>query len=371
MSRQVRIWCALAAAVALVAAAVFSSPAASAEPVVDPALAHAQAQLQWCQNLRQFDARTSADRAWADTCIRLAQREVNRLTPPSPSPSTPPTSTPPPASPTPSPSPPAAGAWPTPATTGVPAFWQPVTVRATTLTVTTAGALVEDVELGNGANLIIAAPNVTVRRVRLVGGYINNQPGAACNNGLRLEQVTIGRATPMPESDQEGAVRYGGYSADRLKVDGWIEGPRISGRSAGCGPVTITNSWIRAQRPDTCVDWHGDAMQSYDGAGLTLRNVTLWLDRRDCGATSALFVPSGQNNGPVDADRLMVRGGGWSVVNGAGGRMTNVLFDSGTWAYGPIDIACSLLSEWSGQVVTIGADWQPATVVRTQPCNTT
>ena len=82
----------------------------------------------------------------------------------------------------------------------MPAGWTPAQTRSTNLIVQTPGAVVQDVLLTNGAGLYIAAPNVTVRRVKLDGGWINNVNSGRCNNGLVLEDVTIDRGTARTEA---------------------------------------------------------------------------------------------------------------------------------------------------------------------------
>ena len=60
--------------------------------------------------------------------------------------------------------------------------------------------MVEDIRLVN-ADLIVDAPNVTVRRVEIQGGLIDNAPGSTCRNGLVLEDVSLirspGQVTPV------------------------------------------------------------------------------------------------------------------------------------------------------------------------------
>ena len=59
------------------------------------------------------------------------------------------------------------------------------------------GAVVEDLLLRD-ADLLVEAPDVTIRRVKLQGGEINNVSGRPCNNGLLVERTTI---EPPPEQD--------------------------------------------------------------------------------------------------------------------------------------------------------------------------
>jgi len=315
--------------------------------------------------------------AWLQGCVAAMAPDPTPSATPSPStvPTTPPvsttpasttpagTSTPPPTT-TSSPTPPA-GAWPNPTNTGVPAFWQPVTTRSTSLTVTQAGAVVQDILFTGSAGLNIRANNVVVRRVLFQGGKVDG--GSGCPS-FRLEQVTFNR--PANADGDFPTVQHGNYVADRVKMDGVTEGLRVGGRSAfACGPVTISNSWVRVQSETNCSDWHGDGIQGYDGPALTIRNVALWLDEQGCGGTAPFFYPRNQGNTSVDIDRLLVRGGGYAFRNGMSGQVTNLKITNGSWSYGPIDVRCSVLTAWQADIVTIDGNWQPTTV-RAQPCNT-
>lgn len=301
--------------------------------------------------------------------------------------STPPPSTSPPTSP-PSPSapttrPPTASPsstalpdFPTPATTGVPAGWVPVQTRSTDLRVTTAGAVVQDIRLTNGADILVDAANVTIRRVELLGGRIDLSPGATCNR-TRIEQTTIRRpAGTVTVADQEGRITPGGWDADRLHMDGVPEGLR-AGDKGTCGTNTITNSFIRVQAPDVCsmpgpngtITWHGDGFQGFNGGPVTVRNVTIiFQEREGCGGTAPFFYPRNQGNTSVDVDRLLVSGGGYTFRNGMPGTVTGLRIDN-NWGYGPIDVRCSVITTWEARIVDMAPDYT-FTDVGPRSCNT-
>jgi hypothetical protein len=225
---------------------------------------------------------------------------------PVPSPSTvAPTPSPSPSTATPSPSPSVGTSFPTASSVGVPAGWAPATTRSG-WTITAPGVY-SDVRV-NGS-IQIRAQGVTLRRVEVVGGVINTVTGSTCYNGLVLEDVTVRAATAGT-----GAVGPGGYTARRVALLGVGEGFRIGGRSdAGCGPVSISDSYVRLAKPTTvsCGDWHGDAVQGYDAPTATIRNTT--LDARDnagCG-TAGVFYGDAEDNGnqPLTVVRLLVFGG--------------------------------------------------------------
>lgn len=367
-------------------AAGIAPPMAGAIPAEPADLPFAEQLLRNCQ-LQLDSAASDTQRARAQECIDDQERVIAHLT--GPTPTTPPTTTAGPAPTTLTSAPPTATAttvapptstapptttppglaWPTPANTGVPPFWQPTTTRSTDLRVTATGSIVQDVLLTNGADILVDAPNVTIRRVMLQGGRIDLSPGTACNQ-TRIEQTTIRRPTgTVTDADQEGRITPGGWTVDRVHLDGVPEGLRAGGK-ATCGPNSISNSFVRIQAPDVCADWHGDGIQGYDGGAVTVRNVVIdFQERGSCGGTAPFFYPRNQGNTSVDVDRLIVRGGGFSFRNGMPGRVVNLHVVDGSWGFGPVDVRCSVLTAWQASISRVDASWTP-TVVRAQPCNT-
>lgn len=247
--------------------------------------------------------------------------------------------------------------FPTAATTGVPEGWRPRVTETSDVRVTKPGAIVEDVRLV-GASLLVDAENVTVRRVEIAGGSIVTDSDGACRNGLLIEDVSIVAAAGQATTDETPpAIAPGGYTARRVKIDGLPEGFRVGGRSLGCGPVVIEDSFARIVPPTVCRDWHGDALQGYDGPALTIRNVSLQLiERPDCAGTAPFFYPGGQANSEVDIDRLLVRGGGFPFRLGMPGRVRGLRIVAGSWGYAPADVDCSLVTEWEAGIVPAGSE---------------
>ncbi len=261
--------------------------------------------------------------------------------------------------------------FPNPSSTGVPADWTPARTRAEDLFVTKPGAIVEDVLLEDGANIVIEAPNVTIRRVKLEGGWINNFYGDGCESGLLIEDTTLEpRAGQDYANDSEGVVSYGGYTARRVEIWHRSEGFRIGGKDGGCGPVRIEDSFAAIAPPKPCGDWHGDGIQGYDGPALTVRNVTLDLDITGCGGTAPFFYPAGQGNTSADIDRLLVRGGGIPFRLTTPGTVSNLKIVDDSWVFFPTDVDCSLLTRWDADIVRITPEYQIAKTVRRQRCGT-
>jgi hypothetical protein len=271
---------------------------------------------------------------------------------------------------TPDPSPPPRDpGFPGPSSAGVPAGWVPDRTVRSDIVVRTPGAVVEDVQLDN-ANLVVDAPDVTIRRVRLRGGRIYNVPSSTCGNGMVVEDSTIEPAPGRAHApDSEGVISDGGYTARRVKIWRRGEGFRVGGRSAGCGPVRIESSFVKITVPRGCPgDPHSDGIQGVDGPPLTIHNVTIDFNEAACG-TAPFFVPEGQGNTRVDVDGLLVMGGGATFRLGVPGRVRGLKVVDGSWGYFPVDVKCGLLRSWSADVVAITRGYQIARRLRAQPCS--
>lgn len=255
--------------------------------------------------------------------------------------------------------------FPTKRTAGVPRGWQPQRSVRGTVTVDRPGAVVENLRITDG-DLVINAPDVTVRRVEILGGVIDNFAGRTCQTGLRVRASTIRRAPGQVTGSDEPAIGVGGYTARKVEILGLSEGFRVGGKDA-CGAVKIVGSYVRIDSPDVCEDWHGDALQGYDGGALTLRNSVLVLREDDgCGGTAPFFYPSDQGNTSVDIDGLVVEGGGYPFRLGQPGTVANLHIVQGSWSYGPIEVECAALSLWDADIVRMVAG-QPVPV-RKQRC---
>jgi hypothetical protein len=260
--------------------------------------------------------------------------------------------------------------FPTADTAGVPAGWQPKQTHQGTLTISTPGAVVEDVRVVGGG-IEVAADNVTLRRVEVVGGWIGNWPDVgSCTKGLLMQQVSVVAAPGQDTSDLGAAISTGGYTADRVKIDGLPEGFRVGGQPQGCGPVTIADSYVRIVAPESCagLDWHGDGLQGWEGDRLTLRDTTIvFQDRQDCMGTAPFFYPD-QGNASVDIDGLLLQGGGYSFRLGTPGSVRNLAVVQDSWWFGPLDVKCDLLDAWDAHLVRLDDRGQPVPVADL-PCD--
>jgi hypothetical protein len=258
--------------------------------------------------------------------------------------------------------------FPTPSDTGVPAHWRPAQVRNRDMVVTRPGALVHDILFRN-SDLVIKAPHVTVKRIEMQGGLINNSEGARCQNGLVVEDSTF---APPPGrqfwNNSQGVTGVGGFTARRVKVWRLEEGFRDGGKSGGCGPTRVEDSFAKLSIPPGCPgDPHSDGIQGYDGAPLTVDNVTIDFTEASCG-TAPFFDPDQQGNTTANVNRLLVMGGGIDFRDGVPGSVRSLKIVNHSWYYAPIDVRCGLLSHWDAQIVTINANYQITRTVRSQPC---
>jgi len=273
--------------------------------------------------------------------------------------------------PTPAPAPPSSSSttgFPTRTSAGLPSGWQPTKQVTGNYYVRTAGAIVEDLRVSNGA-IIIEAANVTVRRVQMAGSSIINGAGSTCFPGLLVEDSEF---TPNGTTTDQGdaVIQFGGYTARNIVIDGVPEGLRVGGSDINCGPVSVIDSFIRIKSPDVCKDWHGDGIQGYGGNKLTVRNTTIFmLELNGCTGTAAFFYPKNQGNTSVDIDGLLLGGSsGYPFRNGMPGSVKNLKIVEGSWGYGPVDVNCSVLTVFQAQIVKLDAAGQPVSTGKSVAC---
>jgi hypothetical protein len=260
--------------------------------------------------------------------------------------------------------------FPRPETTGVPAGWKPAQTRTSDLHVTEPGAVVQDVLLQN-ADLIVDAPNVTIRRVKLQGGRITNYAGPRCEGPMTIEHTTIqpppGRAFSV---ESEGVIDAAAYTARRVKIWRRSEGFRLTGNGfPGCDPIRIQDSFVKIVIPPGRCDLHADGIQGYGGPHTTVVNTTVDFKEATCG-TAPFFVPKGQDNTSVTVRRLLVMGGGYPFRLGVPANVSGLKIVNRSWVFGPIDVACSLVRSWDASIVAITSRYQIKRTIRAQRCNT-
>lgn len=296
----------------------------------------------------------------------------------------------PPSPPLPDPQPSTSGdQFPNRATTGTPDGWVPAQTRSTDLTVSTPGAVVQDIRFTGGADLIVQAPGVVARRLDFQGGVIGIM-GAACTGAqFTLEDTTFGPRAGQAHTFTDGPVIWdGNYVARRVEIINRDEGYRAS----DCGAqnsVRVEDSftYIYAADPGTqaCEDTHADGYQSFHARGATFVNNTI-IFKNECG-TSPYYAGYGGtypnpsiNTGLYNVDRMLVGGGGVPYRHQTPGSVTGlrIVADSPYFTNFYIDNRCSVLSPWEAKIVTLedpafenaNNSYRVASTVRDQPCDT-
>lgn len=283
-------------------------------------------------------------------------------TSPTPSPTVAPTPT---TTPTPTVTTPPPAGFPTASTAGVPAGWEPKLTRGT-WTITTPG-LYEDIRVTG--SILIRTTGVTLRRVQVVGGTVNNST-AGCP-AFVIEDSSIVQGTSWSNAGGDGALGVGGYIARRVAIVDRVEGFRVGGAGdIGCGSTVIEDSYVRLAPPRPCGDWHGDALQGYDAPHLIIRNTTLDARTTSCGATSAFFYGDERSagNAPSVIRGLLVAGGGYPFRTDTPSDVEGLRVLDRSWGYGPVefDVTCDDVTRWVDNAVT--SDMTGTTVVRPLNC---
>jgi hypothetical protein len=198
-----------------------------------------------------------------------------------------------------------------------------------------------------------------------------------------VEDSAIG---PPPGASAPATEPYvvgeGGYTLRRVEIGPVGDGPRISYRPEGCGPVLIENTFISVTQNGNSA-WHSDGLQCWYGDRVTIRNVTIDARGDRLGTSAAFFYPN-QNCTSADVDRLLLAGGAQAFRLGEPHResndfvipygestVRNLRIANNSWIYGPLDAKCSVISAWEAKIVNV--DWQtyqPTSVVRDLPCTT-
>ena len=267
--------------------------------------------------------------------------------------------------------PPSPSGFPTPASVGLPVGWTPQRTVSSDMTITTAGADVHDIRFTNSANLIITAPNVTVERIDMQGGQINNEPGNTCTaNGMDVRNSTFELAAGQTyDTGGHPGIIWGGYTAENNLFWNRDGGYFVGAKSAGCGPVSVSNTFMKLFDNGDC-NLHAEGFQGYDGNAATVNNVVIDARGITCG-TAAFFYPKNQGNTSLNVNHLLVAGAGWTFTDGMPGTISDLEVADGTdsnpygtghyWAYGPINVDCAVVGRppntWSASIVALSSDY--------------
>ncbi len=287
-------------------------------------------------------ATTSADRTWANECVRLAQRAVDAWVKANPTPSptatatvapttvpptTPPVTTPPATTPPPTTVPPttippttppaqttnclpkpSSCGFPDATNTGVPAAWAPIHTTTGDVSVTTAGATLDGWDI-HGCLSILAA-NVTIRNTRVTcttGGWAVNARGA----NLLLDHIAV----TCGGTHGDGIVGVT-FTAVAVDVSGCEDGIYMD-NSSPC-PV-VRDSYVHD--PFHASGAHTDVLQvAADGCGTFVHNT---LENQDPQGSSVISADTTAIHDLLVSGNLMA-GGGYSMRCPDPGHGTNV-----------------------------------------------
>lgn len=290
--------------------------------------------------------------------------------------------------------------FPTPSCAGLPAGWTSTATYTSDRIISADNAIVENITM-DGAVLYITGDNVTVRKVKFThGAGISTERNDYCAQNTVIEDSTFtpdGAEWLAPGLD--ATIEDGGYTARRVYMDGVYEGLRVGGRNLTrpCGDVTIEKSYIRASYPVLCPsnpsawDWHGDALQFYDGLHTTITDSVINLDEvwPDCAGTAPIFFADQCNTGRsgtppwstvscttiqpwynntlaahggviANINGLMIAGGGYSFRAYMPVKVKDLFIKKDSWHYMASDVDCSnVTAGWDAHLATIDANGQP------------
>jgi hypothetical protein len=278
------------------------------------------------------------------------------------------------------------GAFPTESTTGVPAGWTPTqTLTDQDLTITTAGTVVQDLLMVRG-NIWVRAENVTIRRVEMRGGRINNtcciaQPydgrfAGRSMPGMIVEDVTFTNPPGVAHTD-DIYYRLGdsNYTARRIKILDQLEGFRTgAGDLPGAGPVDIEDSYVRIDTTTIAnpgCGGHPDGVQGYVGFHTVIHHNTIHFPPPGACENSTVFIADSSDGADVLGNLLI--GGGFTLqLNDGPFRFSDNVIADGEWNYGPLHcgggVNFSIISQGNNRVAPVSASYQVGSTVRLVSC---
>jgi hypothetical protein len=259
------------------------------------------------------------------------------------------------------------GAYPNPATTGVPDGWTPKSTHDGDLTITDAGTVIEDVLITG--DLQVRADNVTVRRSRIMGIIWNQYSDTEQFPGLLIEDTEVGPDSGVKDWGH-GAVGTAGYTARRVEIHNVTDGFRVSGDD-----IVIEDSFVKLSAiPGECN--HLDGVQGYGGGTNVVVTHNTFDARGSCGNSAVFFADSSPH---ADVEDNILLGGAYSLrlqqaevpstFIAIDNRIVQNSYDDGPlyiFDSGSLNLTCS-----GNQVVTIDDNYQISGVVGEAPCNRT
>jgi hypothetical protein len=367
-------------------------PPAPAQSQCDTALAEAANQETFWDTPTADDSQTAADVRAHIAEIRAACQPTT-TTVPDTSTSAPETTTTAPATTTvpetTTTTQPPTGGYPTESTTGTPPGWQPTEILSSDLTVTAPGTVIQDVRMVRG-NIWVRAANVTIRRVDMQGGRINNsccinqpydgQYAGTSAPGMLVEDVTFSNPPGVTHTpDVYYRLGDSNYTARRVKILDQLEGFRTGAKDwPGAGEVVIEDSYVRLDTT-TIVNvgcgGHPDGVQGYVGAHATIRHNT--IDLYSTGGScenGAVFIAD--SSAGADVINNLLLGGAFTLRAHDGPfRLIDNVIANNTWQYGPLTcdgngaVGYQIVEQFGNRVAEVdNTTYQVGATVRTVAC---
>jgi hypothetical protein len=169
---------------------------------------------------------------------------------------------------------PAPGQMPNADTTGVPAG-TPLTVHQGDLTITTAGAVYDSLDVRGF--VYVRAPNVTIRRSILRGGSVALTQGGnrgvvtATDAGARNLVIEDSEIRPSVASPQVDGITGGNFTLRRVEINGGVDTAKIFKNN-----VVIESSWLHGAQlqtdPYSGEITHNDGVQVLGGTSIKIHN---------------------------------------------------------------------------------------------------
>jgi hypothetical protein len=110
----------------------------------------------------------------------------------------------------------------------VPDGWVPAETRSTTFEITAGGAVVEDVLMTDGADVVVKAENVTIRTFKLEGGSIVIRYAGKCYPGLVVEDTTFEPEPGQPYGPGDATIASGGFTVSPPDVSSCTSAARAT-----------------------------------------------------------------------------------------------------------------------------------------------
>jgi hypothetical protein len=197
---------------------------------------------------------------------------------------------------------PSACGFPDGTNTGVPAGTT-LSPKKGSITATTAGAVIDGLELTNG-RINIDASGVTVKNTKITTGAYFGVHLAKDARDVTIEDVTIVGTTAGGGRCDVG-IDGGQYTAERVNVSGCADGLHVGGTD------TVRDSWVHDFSFTTKT--HNDGIQVFGAAGVLIDHNTIDFGSAARGNAAIFLQPtSGAINGVQIIDNLL-NGAGYTV----------------------------------------------------------